>query len=244
MRIAFISDIHANYEALQTVLEDIETQSIDEIVSLGDIVGYGPNPNECAAVVKERCEKSVLGNHDQAALGLLSTEYFNEIAKQATQWTINNLSEDTKAYLSSLPFTEKIEDVRLNHSSPLDPEKWTYVLTLEEAKRQFAGFDERICFIGHSHVPIVLEQGAERPSAIRYPSDEPLELFPDRRYIVNVGSVGQPRDRDPRSAYVWYDTQLQTLCLRRLDYEVQTVREKIREAGLPEFLGNRLVEGM
>jgi diadenosine tetraphosphatase ApaH/serine/threonine PP2A family protein phosphatase len=244
MKIAFISDIHSNLEALETVLADLTTEGVDRVVCLGDIVGYGPDPNDCVARVEETCAATVLGNHDQAALGELSTEYFNEYARLATEWTSRSLSPPSRQFLSSLPYSMEFEGLRLTHASPLGPENWTYVLTLEEAKRQFGGYDERLCFIGHSHLPIVLEEEGDTCEAIRYPADETLELLPDRRYIVNVGSVGQPRDRDPRSAYVWYDTAMDVLRLRRLDYAVDTVQRKIIDAGLPAFLASRLAQGM
>jgi len=246
MRIAFISDIHANREALEVVLADLAAEGADRVVCLGDIVGYGPEPNACVARVRETCAVTVLGNHDQAALGEMSTEYFNEYARLATDWTAEALDDDAREFLGGLPFTVEYEGLRLAHSSPYKPEAWTYVLTLDEAKRQFAGFDERLCFIGHSHLPIVIEhEGGEICcQAVRYPADEPLELLTDRRYIVNVGSVGQPRDRDPRAAYVWYDTVEDCVRLRRLEYDVDAVQERITAAGLPGFLATRLSHGM
>jgi len=244
MKIGFISDIHGNLEALETVLADAEAQGVEHFVCLGDIVGYGPDPNACVDRVRELCEVTILGNHDQAALGELSTEYFNEYARQATAWTAKTLTDTTKEFLRSLPFSVEYQGLRLVHASPLQPENWTYVLTMEEAERQFGGFTERLCFIGHSHLPLVLEKNGEDCQAMRYPADEPLDLLSGRRYIVNVGSVGQPRDRDPRSAYVWYDDVMDQLRLRRLDYAIEAVQTKIVDAGLPSFLATRLAHGM
>jgi diadenosine tetraphosphatase ApaH/serine/threonine PP2A family protein phosphatase len=248
MKIAFISDIHANLEALNVVLSDLALEEVDHIVCLGDVVGYGPDPNSCVDLIRDTCGVTVLGNHDQAALGLLSTEYFNEYAKTSTQWTSDALAEGSREFLENLPLSVDFHGLRLVHSSPLNPENWTYVLTLDEARRQFEGFTERLCFIGHSHLPIVLEEEGEGDEkncqAIRYPSEEPLELLHDRRYIINVGSVGQPRDRDPRAAYVWYDSELDVVCLKRIEYSVEAVQQKILDAGLPSFLASRLAHGM
>lgn len=244
MRTAFISDIHGNLAALQIALEDIKTQSVDRIVCLGDIVGYGPNPNECVALVKQVSELTVVGNHDYAALGRIDTLGFNEYARAAADWTTDNLTDSTKTFLEDLPMTKLLDGILLVHASPKDPERWTYVLSYQEAKRQFGGFTERLCFIGHSHLPVVIEEYGDDINALSFPEDIPLRLHRDRRYLVNVGSVGQPRDRDPRTGYVWYDDVLDAALLRRLEYPIQEVQEKILEAGLPPFLAQRLADGV
>jgi diadenosine tetraphosphatase ApaH/serine/threonine PP2A family protein phosphatase len=244
LRTAFISDIHANLEALEVVLADIETQGIDRIVCLGDIVGYGPQPNECADLVRKRSEVTVVGNHDYAALGRIDTLGFNEYARAAADWTTRALSPDTVAFLSELPLTRILDGMLLVHASPLDPERWTYVLSYQEAERQFAAFQERLCFIGHSHLPVVIEENGVQINALNFADNVPLRLHRGRRYMVNVGSVGQPRDRDPRSGYAWYDDEMDAAMLRRLEYPVGKVQEKILSAGLPHFLAQRLEEGM
>jgi len=244
VRIAFVSDIHANRFAFDAVFKDMETQGVDQVVCLGDIVGYGPDPNGCVDYVRERSQATVLGNHDQAALGQMSTEYFNEYARTATQWTADALTPESREFLMGLPMSVEFRGLRLVHSSPLNPEEWTYVLTLDEAERQFDAFAERLCFIGHSHLPIVLELSDHEVSALRFPPNEPIALEPDNRYIVNVGSVGQPRDRDPRSAYAWYDSESGQVSLRRVEYSIPDVQQLILDAGLPSFLASRLAHGL
>jgi diadenosine tetraphosphatase ApaH/serine/threonine PP2A family protein phosphatase len=246
LRTAFISDIHANLDALNVVLEDIKGQNIDRIVCLGDIVGYGPEPNECSSLVKEVAKVTVVGNHDYAALGKMDTLGFNEYARAAADWTAESLSEDAVQFLESLPLTALLDDGQtlLVHASPLNPERWTYVLSYQEAQRQFEAFKERLCFIGHSHLPVVIEENGDEINALEFPEAVPLRLHRDRRYIVNVGSVGQPRDRDPRTGYAWYDDEMDAAMLRRLEYDVDAVQKKILDAGLPPFLAQRLSDGV
>jgi diadenosine tetraphosphatase ApaH/serine/threonine PP2A family protein phosphatase len=244
LRTAFISDIHANLDALEVVLEDIKTQNVDRIVCLGDIVGYGPQPNECTMLVQQVSELTVVGNHDYAALGRMDTLGFNEYARAAAEWTADALTPETKSFLEDLPMTKLLGGLLLVHASPKDPERWTYVLSYQEAKRQFSAFTERLCFIGHSHLPVVIEEYGDDINALSFPEDIPLRLHRDRRYIVNVGSVGQPRDRDPRTGYTWYDDELDAALLRRLTYSIETVQQKILDAGLPPFLAQRLADGV
>ncbi len=246
MKTAFISDIHANLDALEVVLEHIDGQAVDRVICLGDIVGYGPQPNECVQRVRERCARAVVGNHDHAAVGLLDTLAFNEYARAAADWTSEALDGSAVEYLSGLPLSLELDGMRLVHASPEDPEAWTYVLSFHEAERQFRGFTERICFIGHSHLPVVIEEdGDGRLEALQFHAGgEPLSLAPERRYIVNVGSVGQPRDRDPRAGYTVYDDESFSVSLFRLEYPVEEVQRKVLAAGLPEFLAMRLAAGV
>jgi diadenosine tetraphosphatase ApaH/serine/threonine PP2A family protein phosphatase len=244
LRTAFISDIHANLDALDVVLEDIKGQEIDRVVCLGDIVGYGPQPNECVRRVQETCEITIVGNHDYAALGRIDTLGFNEYARAAADWTAESLDPSSVEFLENLPLTALLGEMLLVHASPSDPERWIYVLSYQEAQRQFEAFGERLCFIGHSHLPVVIEELGGEISALEFPGDVPLRLHRDRRYIVNVGSVGQPRDRNPRAGYAWYDDEMDAAMLRRLEYPVEAVQKKILDAGLPPFLAQRLTDGM
>ena len=244
MRTAFISDIHANVDALDVVLEDIKGQDVDRIVCLGDIVGYGPQPNECVQKVREVALHTVIGNHDHAALGRMDTLGFNEYARAAADWTAAALDEGSVKFLGDLPLTVVLDEMLLVHASPLDPERWTYVLSYQEAQRQFEAFTERLCFIGHSHLPVVIEKVGGEIVALEFPENIPLRLHKDRRYIVNVGSVGQPRDRDPRCGYAWYDDEMDAAMLRRLEYPVENVQKKILDAKLPPFLAQRLADGV
>jgi len=244
LRTAFISDIHANIEALEIVLADIAEQDIDRIVCLGDIVGYGPDPNACVTRVREKCAVTVVGNHDYAALGRMDTLGFNEYARAAADWTAQSLDPASIEFLEKLPLEIVLDGLHLVHASPLDPDRWTYILSYQEAKRQFAAFPEKVCFIGHSHLPIVVEQVGEEIRAVAFTPDVPVRLHRDRRYLVNVGSVGQPRDRDPRTGYAWHDDEMGAVLLRRLEYPVARVQEKILAAKLPPFLAQRLADGV
>ena len=244
MKIALVSDIHANIVALEEVWRDIDKQRIDRIVCLGDIVGYGPDPNPCVADIESRCEITIMGNHDEAALGRIDTGYFNEYARMATDWTANQLTDQAKEFLAGLPLSEAYGPLRLVHASPLDPDAWTYILTLHEADAQFTAFEEQFCFIGHSHMPLILEEAEQGTKIFSFEDNENVVLSGDKRYIINVGSVGQPRDRDPRASYALFDTDTLTVCVRRLPYDVGEVQRRIMDAGLPSFLASRLAHGM
>ncbi len=174
MRTAIISDIHANLDALKVVLDDLRAQNADRVVCLGDVVGYGPEPNECVQLVKETCAFTVVGNHDYAALGRLDTLAFNDYARAAADWTSEALSPESREFLEQLPLTKELDGMLLVHASPHAPEEWTYVLSYHEAERQFAAFTERLCFIGHSHLPVVVENAEGHVEALRYPNGDPL----------------------------------------------------------------------
>jgi predicted phosphodiesterase len=237
MAIAIISDIHGNLEALKAVFNYIDQNNIQSVYCLGDIVGYGPNPNECVELVAERCEYVVIGNHDHAALGLTSTEYFNDFAKISTHWTTNNLSEENKNYLHALDFTLSTEKFLAVHATPSAPSMWHYILSEADAQHEFKFFDERICFIGHSHFPIIFNDRAGFTRAPR------VRLEPGDKFIVNVGSVGQPRDGNPKTCFCVYSQEEDIIEFVRLEYEMEKTREKIIRAGLPVFLADRLKKG-
>jgi predicted phosphodiesterase len=237
MAIAIISDIHGNLEALKAVFNYIDQNNIQSVYCLGDIVGYGPNPNESVALVAERCEYVVIGNHDHAALGLTSTEYFNDFAKISTHWTTNNLSEENKNYLHALDFTLSTEKFLAVHATPSAPSMWHYILSEADAQHEFKFFDERICFIGHSHFPIIFNDRAGFTRAPR------VRLEPGDKFIVNVGSVGQPRDGNPKTCFCVYNQEEDIIEFVRLEYEMEKTREKIIRAGLPVFLADRLKKG-
>ena len=238
MKIAVISDIHANLEALKTVLNYLQTQRISKIICLGDVVGYGPRPNECVELVKTHCDVCLMGNHDHAVLGLTDSRYFNEYARDAVRWTRREISHHNKTFLSSLPFTCEIENTLLVHSSPLEPNKWHYILNGDDAHRNFENTRHRLIFIGHSHVPIIFSQ---KDGFLR---ENQLRLNPeDDRYIINTGSVGQPRDGDARSCFVIYDDQEHTLEYIRLQYPIEITSQEIIDQGLPRVLAMRLFAG-
>ncbi len=241
MKFALISDIHGNLEALQKVLRDIETQGVEKIHFLGDVVGYGCNPNECVKLVNQHCDIKLLGNHDYAAMGLESTSSFNQIAQTSMQWTQSNLKKKSLEILADFEMQSKFLDYNLVHAAPGRPEDWNYILNKEQASEEFENFPESICFVGHSHLPTIFIQDAD--GMISQSSRQKMQFSKDKRYIVNVGSVGQPRDNDPRSCYLIVNHEAGECEYRRVEYDIQKVQEKMRKALLPEFLIERLSVG-
>ncbi|MFQ5559613.1 MAG: metallophosphoesterase family protein [Nitrospinota bacterium] len=241
MKYAIFSDIHGNYEAFISVLEKAEEQEVDSLVFLGDIVGYGASPCECLALLKRNSDISLGGNHDYAIAGKTSTRYFNEYAKAAVLWTQGQLADADRKYLGSLPVMGKNDDMTYAHSSPFEPEHWHYVTNALDAKRNFEYFSGEICFLGHSHVPLILEKQADGTLAgIR---DKKVCLKEGHRYIVNDGSVGQPRDGNPKASFCIFDTEERSIEIVRVDYDIETEQKKIVKSGLPRFLSERLSVG-
>jgi len=240
MRYAIISDVHANLEALEVVLRDVKKRGIDEILFLGDAVGYGPNPNECVELLKKNCRILLAGNHDWAAIGLTDIQYFNEYAKAAILWTQEVLTPDSRKFIETLPVTKDVKkaNMLLVHSTPKEPEAWHYLLTLWDAEINFHYFHHRVCVIGHSHLPFVIER-VPSGEMITYKSE--TRLGKNERYIINTGSVGQPRDRDPRACYAIFSDD--TLEFVRLEYAVEKTQKKMHDAGLPLMLIERLSTG-
>lgn len=248
MRIAILSDIHGNLEALEAALRDVRQRNCDWMVCLGDIVGYGADPQRCVDLVRREVwrrdgtEMVVKGNHDDAASGGDDT-YFNREAQKAVRWTHDRLSETALEWLANLPLVLNLSpEICLVHSSPEEPEKWNYVVSVSDAYSAFQYFTERFCFIGHSHVPFHVSMTGEG-AEIHVEPNEMVSARDGFRYLSNVGSVGQPRDGDWRASYVLLDLENGSLERIRLEYDVDTAAEKIREAGLPGFLADRLFRG-
>lgn len=246
MRVATISDIHANLPALEAVLEAIEKAGVDEIWCLGDVVGYGAEPNECARLALERCSLSLVGNHDLAVLGALDISAFSEAAAEAVEWTRAHVTEETTAMLGALEPLGEREGIALFHASPRDP-IWEYVLSVEQADGCFDAQRSRIALIGHSHVslffvrPASEELGGEIRGA--QSSDDTLLDLEMGTWLINPGSVGQPRDGDPRAAWLELDTIEQTARFHRVEYDVERAATSIISAGLPRRLADRLHVG-
>lgn len=241
-RILVIGDLHGNLPAFEAVLDDAGEHDACWVV--GDIVGYGPYPNECIMKVMGLDAVTVAGNHDLGALGAIDLIDFNLYARIACEWTGLVLDPQYREFLDSRPLTVRAgDDNLLVHGSPLDP-VWEYVLSVEEAAQSFKSFAESICFHGHSHVPSVFvsTDNGTRMSAPPFDSDT-VQVEEDKRYLINVGSVGQPRDGDPRACYVTLDTASGLIQFHRIEYPVSTVQERMGEVGLPEFLGKRLEIG-
>jgi predicted phosphodiesterase len=243
MRLAFISDIHANLEALEAVFEDIGKQSISEIICLGDIVGYGANPNECAELVREKCSTILLGNHDAAAVNLLATHHFNSHAKIAIEWTSSTLKNEVKSFLLSLPLTVTRDGLTLVHSTPYEPNMWYYITSLEEAAFNFQYFETDACLVGHTHIPIVIVLDKQKEVYVHQSTQITVKEMQGSRFLINVGSVGQPRDRNPQSCYGIFDTESGAFSYRRVAYEIEKTQAKMKKIKMPEFLINRLKEG-
>jgi diadenosine tetraphosphatase ApaH/serine/threonine PP2A family protein phosphatase len=240
MRYAVLSDIHANLEALRAVLAHCRAD-VDAVLCLGDIVGYGADPEACVEIVAERAASLVAGNHEHAVVGLLSLDWFNRMARAAAEWTVGRLDTDHRAYLGALPLAVQIGEATLVHASPAQPDEWDYLVTAEDGFEVFAAFDTRVCFVGHSHRPAYWALGSSGPEYRPGPGD--LRLDDGRRYIVNVGSVGQPRDRDPRACYAIWDREARRVTIQRVPYDSGEARRKIITAGLPGFLADRLAHG-
>jgi diadenosine tetraphosphatase ApaH/serine/threonine PP2A family protein phosphatase len=240
VRYAVLSDIHANLEALRAVLADAAPRT-DGLLCLGDVVGYGADPVACIEIVAGRAHTLVGGNHEHAVAGLIDLEWFNAYARAAAEWTRERLDDDHRAYLASLPLVAQVADATLVHASPDRPDEWEYLLTAQDGFDAFPAFATRLCFIGHSHLAGTWSLGSSGPEHQAGAVD--LELERGRRYLVNVGSVGQPRDRDPRAAYAIWDVERGTISTRRVVYDVAGAREKILRGGLPRFLADRLAWG-
>lgn len=240
MLYAVISDVHANLEALSTVLQDIKKRKIKDILFLGDAVGYGPNPNECLDVLSKRCMLAIAGNHDRAAIGLANIDYFNKHARESIKWTAATLTKKNIDILNSLPLIKvlKNDSILLVHSTPKEPEEWHYLLSLWDAEVNFHYFEQMFCFLGHSHQPFIIER---IPSGELLTYKDAVKVNEKNRYIINAGSVGQPRDRDPRACYaIINDGKIEII---RLEYDIEKTQEKMKKAGLPLHLIERLAEG-
>ncbi len=242
MRYAILSDIHGNLDALEVVLADLREQGVDRVVCLGDFVGYGPEPNECVERLQPLVHLALVGNHDLAAIGRLSADRFNLFARMAIEWTRQRLTPKTRAYLATLPPRAEEEGLLFVHGSPRDPVE-EYILDPVTADENFRSEPFPICFFGHSHLPVWFLFDGVRTSVRRLPPNTPVHLPEGTRHLVNVGSVGQPRDGDPRAAYAVYDTEARTVELRRLPYPVEVVQRKMQAAELPRPLWLRLAEG-
>jgi len=241
MKRAILSDVHGNLEALQAVLADIRAAGAGEIWSLGDAVGYGPDPDACVEILREEATVNLMGNHDAAVAELTPVENFNVNARRAVEWTRSVASPATMDFVARLEYTERREGALLVHASPREPKAWHYIMNLGEAGKSFAFFDEQLCFIGHTHVPsIVTRRGG---AAAELLTEQSAGVPEGTRCLVNVGSVGQPRDRDPRASFVILDLEARRVEIRRVSYPLEETQAKMRERGLPPYLSERLAAG-
>ena len=242
MRLAVVSDIHSNLHALEAVLVDIRTEAPDEIVCLGDIVGYGPHPNECVDRVRDHAALSLCGNHDLAVLGVIDVADFSGDAGIAARWTRGVLGEPEAEWLRGLEPAGERDGAQLFHGSPRDP-VWDYVLSEDVARASILETTAPIVLVGHSHVALALSwDGDELAGGLAQGGTE-IDLA-DRRWLLNPGSVGQPRDGDPRAAWLLVDDAAGRASFRRVSYPIDEAQAAIRERGLPDTLAARLAQGV
>jgi predicted phosphodiesterase len=242
MLVAVVSDIHSNLHALEAVLATIEDEAPDELWCLGDLVGYGPRPNECCAAIAERADVCLAGNHDLAVRGTIDLEEFGGEAAVAARWTRDVLALEAQTFLDRLEPEGSAHGVALYHGSARDP-VWEYVLTDEGALATLELTEARLILVGHSHVALQIVQSGDDLSGGLAPAETELELE-GVRALLNPGSVGQPRDGDPRAAYLLLDLEARRATYRRVEYDVKQTQREIREAGLPEMLAGRLELGL
>jgi diadenosine tetraphosphatase ApaH/serine/threonine PP2A family protein phosphatase len=240
MRYAVVSDIHGNIEALDAVLERAGAGT--RLLCLGDVVGYGPSPNECVARLRERGAETVLGNHDVAAIDNFGLQYFNPAAREAIEWTQGVLLADHVHWLSELSYEIRRPAYLLVHGAPVT--YFAYILDKAAAATAFAGTDAPLIFVGHTHIAEYYAQRVDGAIEHRHMQQAgALQLEPDTRYLINVGSVGQPRDLNPEASFALYDDEARTITWERVAYAIEAVREKIDAVHLPEMLGERLLSG-
>ncbi len=238
-RYAILGDIHSNLQALEVVLADARARGCTHYACVGDLVGYNGNPRECVDRICELGAVTVRGNHDHYCAGPDALEGFHPLAADVANWTRRQLSPEQVDYLRALPYQCVVDGFTLVHSTLDTPEKWGYVFDRFEAEQNFTYQRTSVCFFGHTHVPLAFE----RTSEVRLGLYNKIKVMLGRRYFINVGSVGQPRDGDPRAAYVTYDLDTGEVELHRLEYDIAAAQRAILDAGLPARLAERLAQG-
>src|SRR2546425_8833571 len=236
MKYAIIADIHANLEALRVVLDDTKKQNCTHYACLGDVVGYNANPKECLDLIRDMALPCVKGNHDEYCSSETNLDGFNPHAAEAIQWTRSQLTGDDRQWLKELKYIRLVASFSIVHATLDGPQRWGYVFDRLAAAASFTYQNTAVCFFGHTHVPVAFI----RDSVVRGGTYSKFKIEPGRKYFINVGSVGQPRDGNPKAAYVIYDLDESSIELRRLDYEIAIAQEKILQAGLPPRLAERL----
>ena len=241
MRYGLIADIHGNLEAFEAVLEALAKERIDTYLCIGDVVGYGANPKECIKKVRSLEPKAlVAGNHEWGALGSLGLDYFSELACQAIIWTKSVLSGDELEYLGSFKLLAADKKLTLVHGSLEEPKEFLYIFDSNDARGTFGLLKTQLCFVGHSHIPGIFYCDGKTPGTI---NGMKAKIEPGKKYIINIGSIGQPRDGDPRASFAVYDEDSSAVEIKRVAYDVEKAKTKILAAGLPKRLASRLAEG-
>ena len=242
MKFLIFSDIHSNLESLQSFCRVTESVLHDKKVCLGDIVGYNADPNPVVEWVRDKTDFALAGNHDYSVLNKTDPNYLNPAAYQASLWTRRNLTNSNKDFLNTLPIEKEEDGIYWVHSSPFEPKKWHYVSTKKSAEKNFNYFDQAICFVGHSHLPGIFEKNKNNTIYSHDTTKE--ELDPESRYIINVGSLGQPRDGNPDPVFVFYDSVSHIVKFFRFSYDLFSTQQKIIACGLPYTLADRLRKGL
>ena len=242
MRVLILGDIHANLPALESVIKSAKEIGFDAIWCTGDIVGYYPWCNEVTQWVRENAQKCVMGNHDAIIAGLLSPEYFSDWAYTSIVWTEKELSEENKKFISQLRLVLKEGETTLVHDTPLRPLSMEYILSPQEALEVMQKTPYRVVFYGHTHIPILFELGKNELKVVYEINGYTLRR--DRKYLINPGSVGQPRDGIPLASFVIWDTERNVLFHKRVDFDKEKVIKELKKKGLPEGLGHRLLKGV
>ena len=242
MRILILSDIHANWPALEAVLNEARKIGFDQIWCAGDIVGYYPWCNEVTHWVRENVQRCVMGNHAAIIAGLVSPDYFSSYAYTAIIWTLRELSRENKGFISQLPLVIKDKSTLLVHDTPLRPLSMEYILYPEEALEVLKNTPQRLSFYGHTHIPILFELGREELKVVYEMDGYPLRE--DKKYLINPGSVGQPRDGIPLASFLIWDTERNLLFHKRVDFDKERVIRELKKRNLPEELGYRLLKGV
>ena len=240
MRYGIFSDVHSNLEALEAVLEAFKNESIEKYLCVGDIVGYGADPIECIRILRQLNPVMVCGNHDWATVDLFDKKWFNQYAEKAVTWTQSVLSDEDKDFLKSLELTKQIDGLGLVHGTLDNPAMFKYVFDLFEAEVCLEESLDHICFIGHTHRPVIFFMKGQE---VNYILDNQVYIQDGTRYLINVGSVGQPRDGNPYACYCVYDSVTRLFQIKRIAYDVHKAQEKILNAGLPHMFADRLPQG-
>jgi predicted phosphodiesterase len=242
VRYAILSDIHGNLEAFEAVLNDLAGADVQKLIFLGDIVGYGPNPEECITLLREKFDVMIAGNHDWAVAEKTEINSFNSVARHAIEWTIAHLSPDDKKFLTELPLKKEEEGLTFVHASPMNPQDWVYVFSGNEALQNLRVVKNYLCFVGHTHIPSVFVVN-EFGELFFFKNFTEIVLEGKIHFLINVGSVGQPRDGSSLASYGILDMKKRVFYLRRVRYSFEATQKKILSAGLPSILAERLARG-
>ena len=244
MKYGILGDIHSNLSALDAVLECFAKEGVERIISVGDVVGYGASPRECIERLRAISAHVVKGNHDAACIGELDIRYFNNYARSAVRWTEGVLDAGDRQWLRALPYTLDLEHCSVGHGTYYKPELFDYIQNTTDADPSLDAMTLPVCFVGHTHVPVTLVRLREDPLRTAYTVDTEIDLSETARALINVGSVGQPRDEDPRAAFALFDSKLEQAWIRRVEYDIEREAHRIRSAGLPKVLAERLFLGV